>query len=73
LSSVNVPPDVLLTVVRQAQLANISDAEFKEKCLAYNRALKKARIIIEHTFGLLKKRFPALLNELRCKKLGNTC
>jgi hypothetical protein len=67
------PPDVLLTVVRQAQLANISDAAFKEKCLAYNRALKKARIIIEHTFGMLKKRFPALLYELRCRKLGNTC
>jgi hypothetical protein len=70
---VNSTPDVLLTVVRQAQLANISDEAKKQKCLAYNRALKKARLPIEHCFGMLKKRFPALLYELRCRKLGNTC
>jgi hypothetical protein len=71
---VNVPPDVLFTVVRQAQLERISDdPAFKEKCLGFNRALKKARISIEHCFGMLKKRFPALLYEMRSRKLVNTC
>jgi hypothetical protein len=46
---------------------------FKEKCLGFNRALKKARISIEHCFGMLKKRFPALLYEMRSRKLTNTC
>jgi hypothetical protein len=70
---VNSNQDVLLTVVRQAQMERISDPAFKEKCKAFNRALKKARIVIEHTFGMLKKRFPALLYEMRSRKLKNTC
>jgi hypothetical protein len=59
--------DVLLTVVREAQLQKITDHAQKEKALSFNRSLKKTRIIIEHSFGMLKKRFPALLYELRCK------
>jgi hypothetical protein len=65
--------NVMFTVVRQAQLEKISDPAFKEKCVSFNRALKKARIAIEHTFGMLKKRFPALLYEMRSRKLSNTC
>jgi hypothetical protein len=49
----------------------IENAALLEKCRAYNRSLKKARIIIEHTFGMLKKRFPVLLYELRSPKVEN--
>jgi hypothetical protein len=59
--------DVLLTVVREAQMNKITDGALKEKSRQYNRTLKKVRIIIEHVFGMVKKRFPALLYELRCK------
>jgi hypothetical protein len=46
--------------------------QLRVKMLAYNAALKKARILIEHAFGLLKRRFPALLYMLRPTKLENT-
>jgi hypothetical protein len=59
--------NVLLTVVREAQINKITDGALKEKSHQYNRTLKKVRMIIEHVFGLVKKRFPALLYELRCK------
>ena len=35
-----------------------------EKC--FNDAHKKARVVVENTLGILKKRFPCLLYELRC-------
>jgi hypothetical protein len=47
------------------------DPRKKEKCQAYNAALKKARISVEHCFGMIKKRFPALLYKLRCRKIEN--
>jgi DDE superfamily endonuclease len=37
----------------------------------YNRAHKRARVTVEHCFGMLKKRFPALLYQLRSLKLSN--
>jgi hypothetical protein len=63
--------DTLLTVVREQQLRRVTDLQKKEKMVAYNTTLKKARISIEHCFGQIKKRFPALLYKLRCRKLGN--
>jgi hypothetical protein len=63
--------DTLLTVVREQQLRGVSDVQKKEKMVAYNCSLKKARISIEHCFGKIKKRFPALLYKLRCRKLEN--
>jgi hypothetical protein len=71
MSLVNVPPDTLLTVVREQQLRGVTDLQSREKILAYNGALKKARISVEHCFGNIKKRFPALLYKLRCRKLEN--
>jgi hypothetical protein len=47
------------------------DPRKKEKSQAYNAALKKARISVEHCFGMIKKRFPALLYKLRCRKIEN--
>jgi hypothetical protein len=63
--------DTLLTIVREHQLNKITDPHKKEKCQAYNAALKKARISVEHCFGMIKKRFPALLYKLRCRKIEN--
>ncbi len=42
-----------------------------ERQLAFNKAHKSGRVLIEHTFGMLKKRFPALLYEMRSRKLEN--
>ena len=56
--------NILLTPIR-------SDRVITREEKKYNKALKKVRIIIEHTFGVLKKRFPALLYQLRCSKLEN--
>jgi hypothetical protein len=63
--------DTLLTVVREQQLRGVTDLEKKEKMMAYNTTFKKARISIEHCFGQIKKRFPALLYKLRCRKVEN--
>jgi hypothetical protein len=63
--------DTLLTMVREQQLRAVTDAQRREKMLAYNSALKKARITIEHCFGRIKKRYPALLYKLLCRKLEN--
>ncbi len=43
----------------------------KMKQAQFNRAHKKTRVLIEHLFGILKKRFPALLYALRCRKIEN--
>ena len=61
----------LLTIVRSAEVGKITDPEFLTKVKAYNRALKKARVRIEHTFGCLKKRWPALLYTMRSSKIAN--
>ena len=63
--------DSLLTVVRSAALEKITDQRKLLQIKAYNRALKKARVRVEQCFGMLKKRFPALLYQLRCKKIEN--
>ena len=55
---------VLLTPIRHDRIATPSQA-------AYNAALKKIRVFIEHVFGMVKKCFPALLYELRCRKIAN--
>ena len=61
----------LLTIVRSAEVGKITDPEFLTKVKAYNRALKKARVRIEHSFGCLKKRWPALLYKIRSSKIAN--
>ena len=55
---------VLLTPIRQDRVAD-------EHQRRYNKAHKKARVSIEHCFGMVKKRFPALLYQLRSRKLQN--
>ena len=61
----------LLTVVRSAALEKITDQRKLLRVKAYNLALKKARVRVEQAFGMLKRRFPALLYQLRCKKITN--
>ena len=55
---------ILLTPIRQDRIQN-------ENQRRYNIAHKRTRIIVEHTFGMLKKRFPALLYSLRPRKMSN--
>ena len=61
----------LLTIVRSAEVGKITDPEFLTQVKGYNRALKKARVQIEHSFGSLKKRWPALLYKIRSSKIAN--
>ena len=63
--------ETLLTIVRSAEVDKITDPAFLLQVKAYNKALKQARVRIEHSFGLIKKRFPALLYQLRCSKISN--
>ena len=63
--------ETLLTIVRSAEVDKITDPAFLLQVKAYNKALKMARARIEHSFGLLKKSFPALLYQLRCVKISN--
>ena len=58
-------------MVRSAALEKITDQRKRSQIKAYNIALKKARVRVEQCFGMLKKRFPALLYQLRCKKIEN--
>jgi hypothetical protein len=55
---------ILLTPLRSDR---ITDQHQKD----YNSAHKRARVTVEHCFGILKKRFPALLYQLRSRKLEN--
>jgi len=55
---------VLLTPIRRDRVADDHQRD-------YNRCHKKTRVSVEHAFGMIKKRFPALLYQLRCKKLLN--
>ena len=55
---------ILLTPIRRDRLRNAHDNQ-------YNFVHKRTRIVIEHTFGMLKKRFPALLYCLRSRKMSN--
>ena len=63
--------DSLLTVVRNAALEKITDPRKKVQVKSYNAALKKARVRVEQAFGIMKKRFPAILYQLRCRKIEN--
>ena len=63
--------DTLLTVVRSAALEKLTDQRKIAQVKAYNSALKKARVRVEQCFGMMKKRFPAILYQLRCKKIEN--
>jgi hypothetical protein len=62
--------DVMLPPIRKTQLNNASP-EMKAKMIEYNRIHKKTRILVEHTFGVIKKRFPVLLSPIRSKTLEN--
>ena len=64
--------NVLLPPVRQVQLDRQTDPVLKAKMEGYNKSHKKARIGVEHCFGILKKIWPALLYELRPHNLENT-
>ena len=55
---------ILLTPIRHDRVVD-------EHQKAYNRAHKRTRVRVEHAFGLLKKRFPALLYQLQCRILEN--
>jgi len=55
---------VLITPLRADRIENDQERKF-------NIAHKQTRIAIEHTFGILKKRFPALLYVLWCRNLAN--
>ena len=55
---------VLLTPIRDDRVRTPNQT-------SYNKALSSARIIVEHTFGVLKRRFPALLYQCRCRLLAN--
>ena len=61
--------DVLLTPVRSRQLEAENDAALKAKMVNYNKAVRLLRVKVEHSFGILKKRFPALLYQLRSRKI----
>ena len=56
---------ILLTPIRDDRVRTPNQTN-------YNKALSRARIIVEHTFGVLKRRFPALLYQSRCRLLANT-
>ena len=50
--------DVMLTPIRTPSIASDDDIQ-------YNNRHKQVRVIIEHVFGMLKKRFPCLLYTMR--------
>ena len=50
--------DVLLTPFRQKTVEREADLVQKQKMIDYNKAHRSVRVGIEHTFGILKKRFP---------------
>ena len=50
--------DVMLTPIRAPSIRSADDLEF-------NKRHKQTRVIIEHTFGGLKKRFPCLWYKFR--------
>ena len=54
----------LLTPIREDRITTESQRN-------YNKALSRVRITVEHSFGILKKRFPALLYQMRCRKISN--
>ena len=56
--------NVLITPIRADRIVNEAQSRF-------NKALRKARITVEHSFGILKKRFPVLLTQMRSRKLEN--
>ena len=62
---------VMLTPFRQCQIANEESEEKKQKMIAFNDLHRRTRILIENVFGILKKRWPALLYKLRCNKLSH--
>jgi hypothetical protein len=61
--------DVLLTPVRRSQIDAERDEHFRSQMIAYNKALRSLRVKVEHAFGILKKRFPVLLYQIRCRNL----
>jgi hypothetical protein len=63
--------DVLLTPVRQRQLDAERNEDLKEKMKKYNHLHRSTRVKVEHGFGIIKKRFPVLLYQIRCRKIEN--
>ena len=55
---------ILLTPIRNDRIVTDSQKQ-------YNKAHKKTRVKVENAFGILKKRFPCLLYQMRCRKLSN--
>ena len=58
----------MLVQTRQSQRGRM-DPIFREKALAFDRQVRKVRVIIEHTIGMLKQRFPCLLGQLRFRRM----
>lgn len=56
--------DIMLTPYKDSKITQESDY-YKRKMIAYNKSLSKVRVGVERAFGVLKKRFPVLLYQLR--------
>jgi hypothetical protein len=59
---------VMLTKTRRAQRARFSE-EFASKAKKYDQQIVRLRSTVEHTFGMLKRRFLCLHTGLRCRQL----
>jgi len=62
---------ILLTQFRQQQMNSLTGEDWR-RADRFNKALRSLRVIVEQTFGVLKRRWPALQSDLRPRNLKNT-
>ena len=62
---------IMIPPIRQQQIDRENDPTRRQKMANFNSSHKKTRLLVEHAFGTLKKRWPALLYKLRSTKLEN--